>query len=209
VVPGRSDEVIVVNAHTDGWYDGAGDNADGLAVLIALARHYARPENKPARTLVFVGSAGHHSSGMNGPSNVVRMNGPKLAKTVLVLNLEHVAQYRVRTDPWRVEPVEEIKSFGISNSAPFLIEAARRGVQRYGYTLNPNFVNTVPGDLGGYAPLNVVRVQAIHSGPLYHTSGDVARTISVPGLERAARFYRYFIDEVANAPAAQINPPAR
>ena len=36
------------------------------------------------------------------------------------------------------------------------------------------------GDLGGYAPLNVPRVQAIHSGPMYHTSGDVLDSISVP-----------------------------
>ena len=30
-----SDEVIVLNAHVDGWFDGAGDNGDGLAVLVA------------------------------------------------------------------------------------------------------------------------------------------------------------------------------
>src|SRR5262245_4092588 len=29
---GRDDETIVLNAHVDGWFDGAGDNADGLAV---------------------------------------------------------------------------------------------------------------------------------------------------------------------------------
>ena len=34
---GRTDENIVINAHADGWFDGASDNADGLAVLVALA----------------------------------------------------------------------------------------------------------------------------------------------------------------------------
>ena len=63
VVPGKSDEVIILNAHVDGWFDGAGDNADGLAVMVALARHFAKPENRPERTLVFVASAGHHSPG--------------------------------------------------------------------------------------------------------------------------------------------------
>src|SRR5690606_1982782 len=29
IIPGRSDEVIVINAHADAWFDGAGDNGDG------------------------------------------------------------------------------------------------------------------------------------------------------------------------------------
>ena len=37
----REDEIVIVNAHADGWFDAAGDNGDGLAVLIALARHFA------------------------------------------------------------------------------------------------------------------------------------------------------------------------
>jgi hypothetical protein len=32
VIPGKSPETIVLNAHVDGWFDGAGDNGDGLAV---------------------------------------------------------------------------------------------------------------------------------------------------------------------------------
>ncbi len=208
LVPGKSPEAIVVNAHLDSWFDGAGDNGDGVAVLLALARHYGKPANKPARTLIFVGSAGHHSPGMNGATNLVRMDRPLLNTALLVLNLEHVAQYQVRTDPWRVDPTEEPKMMGVSNMAPFLVDTIKTGAGRYGYTFNPEITNSVPGDLGGYAALNVARVQGIHSGPLYHTSGDEVGTISVEGLERAANFYRYFIDAVANAPAGMINPPA-
>src|SRR5215510_1351347 len=54
IVPGRrDDEIVIVNAHSDGWFDAAGDNGDGLAVLIALARHFAKAP-QPARTLLFV-----------------------------------------------------------------------------------------------------------------------------------------------------------
>jgi hypothetical protein len=203
---GTSDgENIIVNAHADGWYDAAGDNGDGLAVLVAMARHFAKPENRLDRTLVFVASGGHHSTGLNGPSNFVRMNPALTGKTVLVLNLEHIAQLRIRSGQWQVEPSEQPMNFGVSNSAPFLIDLAKRGVERYGFNLNPTFSASVPGDLGGYAPLNVPRVQAIHSGPMYHTSGDVLETISVPGLERAARFYRYFLAEVSKAPRTDID----
>ena len=48
VIRGASDEAIVLNAHVDGWFDGAGDNGDGLAVLVGLARHFAKPPNRPS-----------------------------------------------------------------------------------------------------------------------------------------------------------------
>lgn len=209
IVRGRRDtENVIVNAHVDGWFDGAGDNADGLAVLVAMARHFAKPANRPERTLVFVASGGHHSAGLNGPSNVVRMNPDLTKRTVLALNLEHIAQLHIRSETWTVDPTEQPMNFGISNEAPFLCDAARRGAERYGFRINPACGASVPGDLGGYAPLGVPRVQAIHSGPMYHVSGDVAGTISTPGLERAARFYTYYVDAVARAARRDLGPLA-
>ncbi len=96
--------------------------------------------------------------------------------------------------------------FGISNEAPAIAEIAKRGMQRYGFALRPQFSSSIAGDLGGYAPLGVPRVQAIHSGPMYHTSGDTLDTISTPGLERAARFYAFFIGEVAKADRTRLQP---
>ena len=136
VVPGRSDEVIILNAHVDAWFDGAGDNADGLAVLVALARHFAKPENRPERTLVFVASAGHHSPGMNGPRNFVAAN-PDLAKrAVMMVNIEHVAQRNfsparsTASDGYRQALADSGEApiyAGITNRAPFLDGAGPAG----------------------------------------------------------------------------------
>lgn len=206
-VPGRrADEIVIVNAHADGWFDAAGDNGDGLAVLVALAKYFARPEHQPERTLLFVASGGHHGGGMNGPGNFVTMNPQLGARTVLVLNLEHIAQLRFLNDPFRVEAAEQPMGFGISNEAPAIADIARRGMQRYGFALRPNFSNSTAGDLGGYTPLGVPRVQAIHSGPMYHTSGDTLDTISTPGLERAARFYAFFVTEIAKTDRSLLQP---
>ena len=206
LIPGASDEIIVVNAHLDSWFDGAGDNADGIGVLVALARYFSQPDKKPARTLLFVGSGGHHSSGLNGPANFVSMNADLLQKAVLVVNLEHLAQFQIDAPGWAVHAGEEPKTFGVSNSAPFLVSAVKAAAERYGFVIRPDITNTVPGDLGGYAPLNIARIQAIHSGPLYHTSGDVLESISGPGLEKAARFYAHLIEQAAKAPSSEINP---
>ena len=146
VVPGRSEEVIILNAHVDAWFDGAGDNADGLAVLVALARHFAKPENRPERTLVFVASAGHHSPGMNGPRNFVAAN-PDLAKrAVMMVNIEHVAQRNfsparsTASDGYRQALADSGEApiyAGITNRAPFLDGLVQQGVARYG----TNFVS--------------------------------------------------------------------
>jgi hypothetical protein len=209
LVPGQSDEIIIINAHLDSWFDGAGDNADGVGVLVALARYFANQQTKPARTLMFVGSGGHHSSGMNGPASVVAMNPDLMKRVKLVVNLEHLAQFHIEALPaWKVDPTEEPKNFGVSSSSPFLVNLVKQAAQRYGFIIRPEIVNTVPGDLGGYAPLNVARIQGIHSGPLYHTSGDVLESISIAGLEKAARFYAYVIEKAAKAPAAELNPTA-
>jgi hypothetical protein len=205
-VPGRrDDEIVIVNAHADGWFDAAGDNGDGLAVLVALARHFARA-TQPERTLLFVASGGHHGAGMNGPGNLVTMNPELVKKAVLVLNLEHIAQLYFRNDPFRVDASEQPMGFGISNEAPVIADIAKRGMQRYGFALRPQFSSSTAGDLGGYAPLGVPRVQAIHSGPLYHTSGDTLDSISTPGLERAARFYAFFVGEAAKAERTALQP---
>ena len=205
-VRGDSDEVVVVNAHLDGWYDAAGDNGDGLAVLVALARHFAKPENRPARTLVFVASGGHHSTGLNGPAHFVRANEALARRAVLVLNLEHIAQFEVSPEMFEVQRAEQPMGWGVTNMAPELLALTDRARDRYGFRLRPQYSTSVAGDLGGYAPLGVPRVQAIHAGPLYHTSGDVLQSISVEGLERAARFYAHWIDGVARMSRADIDP---
>jgi hypothetical protein len=207
LIPGASEEIILVNAHLDSWYDGAGDNADGVGVLVALARHFSIRDEPPARTLMFVGSGGHHSSGMNGPASVVSMNPDLMRRVKLVVNLEHLAQFQIQAVPgWVAATGEQPKNFGVSNSSPFLVNLVKQAAERYGFAIQPEIVSTVPGDLGGYAPLNVARIQGIHSGPLYHTSGDTLASISTPGLEKAARFYAHVIEQAAKAPAGEINP---
>ena len=63
---------------------------------------------------------------------------------------------------------------------------------------------TVSGDLGGYRPLDVPMTQMIQSGTFYHSSGDVYEEVPAAGLERAARFHAFLIEQVDQAPGALI-----
>jgi hypothetical protein len=216
VIPGSaSDEVIVFNAHYDGWFEGAGDNGDGLAVLMALARHFAKPENRPRRTIAFVSSAGHHSPGINGPRGFVTANPALAAKAIVVVNLEHVAQRNfapsrnVASDGYReaiADSGEAPITPGITNGSPFLNSLLNQGVLRYGVNFVSDASRMQSGETGGYASIKGAKLTIMQAPPLYHTTGEVLDVISTPGLERVARFFAYFVKQVDQAAVSQINP---
>ena len=214
IVPGRRPgETVLIDAHADAWFDGAGDNADGLAVMLGLARHFARPEHRPERTLVFIVSAGHHTPGINGPRAFVAANPELAAGAVLMLNIEHVAQRNFSParstfdDGYRqaiADSGEAPTYAGISTRAPFVDALFQQGVTEYGV----NFVSATSdmgsGETGGFAALKAARVTVMQAPPLYHTTGEVLDVISAPGLERMARFLAHFIRETAAAPRDEI-----
>ena len=201
VIPGRgSNETIVINAHADAWFDGARDNADRLAVLLALARHFGKPENQPTRTLALIASAGHHTPGLNGPRNAVRMNPDVFQNAILIVNLEHVAQCNIVSarfqldDGYRAFTADSTEApivAGITNESPFLQDLITQGVARYGTNFTSSESTMASGKGGGYRHADVPIVTTMQSPPLYHTSGEVAEVISVPGLERMARFMAF------------------
>ena len=47
--------------------------------------------------------------------------------------------------------------------------------------------------------------QMIQSGTFYHSSGDVYEAVPAEGLERAARFHAYFIEQIDQAAEALVN----
>ena len=215
VIRGTSDEVIVLNAHVDGWFDGAGDNGDGLAVLVALARHFAKAQNKPQRTIAFVASAGHHTPGINGPRSFVTANPDLAKKAVMLVNIEHVAQRNfspARTtfaDGYReaiADSGEAPIAVGVTNNSPFLQELIDGGPARFGVNFISERSTFQSGETGGWAGLSVAKVSVMQAPPLYHTTGEVLDVISAPGLERIARFLASFVGSVDRAPRERINP---
>ena len=204
IIAGASDENIIINAHVDAWFDGANDNADGVSVMIALAEHFSKPENQLQRTLVFVGSAGHHTAGLHGPRQLVRLNPELIANNILAVNLEHIAARQLnpaRTDTHGVRDMitdagEGFLMNGLSLRSEFLESVIQTGGERYGL----NFVSTASTYHAGDNPrIDSPVFQLIQGNPLYHTSGETIETISTPGLERVARFMAYFIEQVSAA----------
>jgi hypothetical protein len=211
-IPGQSDKRIIVNAHADGYFQGGDDNASGLAVLVSLARYFAK-QPKPAHTLMFVASGGHHGPG-NGPTSLVAAHQELKGGTLLILNLEHVAyadvvRGKVRGTgnigmSWETSVTESAKAVGVTNESPFLFDVWKQASRCYGVATYQSAGTTVSGDLGGYRPLDVPMTQMIQSGTFYHSSGDVYEEVPAEGIERAARFHAFLIEQADKAPEALI-----
>ncbi|MGI4873621.1 MAG: VanZ family protein [Janthinobacterium lividum] len=97
VVRGRiqPDSFLVVTAHYDHlgmmgkttYFPGANDNASGVALLLELAAHYARPENRPACSVVFL-LFGAEEAGLVGSSYFVQHPLVPLKNIRFLVNLD-------------------------------------------------------------------------------------------------------------------------
>ena len=102
--PQRATEFVLVTAHLDGTgrgYDrrtlhpGANDGASGCAALAALAAHFAAPEQRPRRSLVFVAWSGR-DRGLLGSSAWVQEPPLPLAQTRAVVHLDGIGRAALR-----------------------------------------------------------------------------------------------------------------
>lgn len=212
IIPGESAKRIIVNAHADGYFQGGDDNASGFVALLGLARYFAR-QARPKHTLMFVASAGHHGPG-NGPTALVAAHPELKNDTTLVLNLEHLAYsdvVRGKTRApdnfgmvWETSVTEGAKAVGVTNEAPFLINLWKQAPRCFGVATYQSMSSVVPGDLGGYRTLEAPMTQMIQSGTFYHSSGDVYEAVPAAGLERAARFFAFFLQQVDRAPEGLV-----
>jgi hypothetical protein len=211
-IRGQSAKRIIVNAHLDGYFQGADDNASGVAVMLGLARYFAR-NAPPKHTLMFVASGGHHGPG-NGPAALLAAHPELKDGTLLVVNLEHVAYLDVVRGKtratnntgmvWETSVTESAKAVGVTNQSPFLIDLWSRAPACFGVATYQSAGPGVSGDLGGYRALGVPMTQMIQSGAFYHSSGDVYESVPVEGIERAARFHAFLIEQIDQAPEALV-----
>ncbi|HEX8328770.1 MAG TPA: M28 family peptidase [Hymenobacter sp.] len=91
----QPDSFLVVSAHYDHlgtmgkdvYFPGANDNASGVALLLELAAHYAKPENRPACSVVFL-LFGAEEAGLVGSSYFVQHPLVPLSRIKFLFNLD-------------------------------------------------------------------------------------------------------------------------
>jgi len=230
-LPGQTDETIYIIAHRDGWFDASGDNASGVASMIALAEFYAKmPQSDRRRTMVFIGTDGHHNTGIGGGSGrewLVANRDKYFTKTALMINCEHpstLQTYLVGGDIRASNTYTAQQWYAGGPSRPELQNIAIKAFQEFGVSTYAE-PNRVPpgGDLGRFWWfLPGVATSDFHH--YFHLDGETPATVPYTGLEATTRAYARIVDEVNKRdlsvfkrapepadprPPAPVPPPSR
>jgi hypothetical protein len=192
---GTGDEDVLVIAHLDAYFEGAIDNSSGLAVMMGLAEHFSRvPQSERRRTIRFLGSVGHHA----GPGTrwLHDNRETELAKTALIINLEHVAA--VRTKNWgpklRMTNAVSPMRWWVFGSRR-LLDVALDSFGRFNVALTADMDPNASGEMGSIER-DAPSMQVITSPEVKHTEEDTPAWVPAAGLEQVARAYARIIDGI-------------
>src|SRR5262245_22896695 len=191
-LPGMTDEQVMVVAHRDGWFEGANDNATGIATMIGLAEYFAKvPKAERRRTIVFLGTTGHHNS--SAESGAWFSSHPEVfEKTALLLNCEHTGG--IETGPGNIRLSNSVAAFSWYGTGQRLADLVVRAMDAFGVPSFPQSSPSPPGEIGRYyryAP----SVEIINGGYVWHSDQETADTISANGLAAVTRTYAKVIAE--------------
>ncbi len=90
ILPGMSDELVLITSHHDAPFKGATEDGSGVAQVLAQVKIWSNvPKAKRARTLVFVVSSGHFY-GSEGALSFARNHMSLMKKVRILITLEHL-----------------------------------------------------------------------------------------------------------------------
>jgi Peptidase family M28 len=225
VLPGQTDENIVLVAHSDSFFDGADDNASGVAEMVSLAEYFSKvPKEQRRRTMYFIATPDHHG-GSNGMKWVHANMQSMLEKAALILNCEHAAMTM-----WDWEVAGEgvtAKHFpegttsntlpntnGLASLSWYVNGSARmktmfvNDLALFGVITQLPPIYTTMGDTV-CVHLDAPSADVIDHPTFFHTNRDVpGSVVPASGLERVGRAYAKFIDDVNTLSMHEVQPVA-
>lgn len=185
-LPGMTDETLVVVAHRDGWFEGANDNASGVATALALAEHFSKvPKEQRQRTIVFLGTTGHHDNGAE--SGAWLTEHPEFfAKAAMLLNAEHTGAAQTGQNSVRMSNGGAAATWFAGGDA--LAGLVAKSLDAFGVVTYPQSAATPAGEIGRYfqyAP----SVQVMTGGYVWHSDEETAASLSPGVLTAITRTY--------------------
>jgi Peptidase family M28 len=185
-LPGVTDENDIVVAHRDGWFEGANDNAAGMATLLGMAEYFAKmPKEQRRRTILFAGTNGHHDNGAE--SGVWFLEHPEFfAKTAVLFNSEHTGG--MDSAPTGANLSNAPAAYRWYGTGPKLADIIVKAMDAFGVPSFPDSSPSPPGEIGRYYHL-APAVEIINSGFVWHSDKETPETISATGLAAVTRTY--------------------
>jgi len=196
-VPGTMNEAVVIGAHydhlgTDGKkvFTGADDNASGTAVVVEMARRFAK---KPAKRTVILVTFSGEEMGLLGSKFFVN-NPPVPEPAVAMINLDMVGRLR-----------ENLIVFGADTGDKFKEYLADSPVK---IAFNKDAIG--PSDHTSFVLKGVPAVHLFTGAHAdYHKPGDTADKLNYDGLRSVADLVETLARRIADAPEKMqfVKPP--
>jgi len=197
-------EKIVIVAHRDAYFEGAADNASGVATALELMRYFAQiPKADRKRTVEIIGTPGHHNIARTGFTWLFENRESILDKAVLLINAEHTAHALVdrfgddlcttnATGPfsWQINGSNQLAEITLQTFDEF-------GIPRWAETGGP------VGEIRTIADL-VPSIVLMHAGVLLHTNIETTEAIPAVSLAATTRAYAKIIERVNSMSQAEL-----
>jgi len=207
-LPGKTDDVIVLETHHDGW---ATNEASGTAVVIALANYFAQiPKCKREKTMQFVSFASHF--GNKAPWDEYDcLAYDTLPKVACAINIEMISKHIKVIDGEFVE-TGLVAPRGMFLTGPFMsanehllsyaIEAIEANDMERTFCLPAAFA--VPGEGAKYANLGIPTVNYISHNPPQFTYADTPDTVAKEEFVPTTMMFIDMIKDIDVTPSALL-----
>jgi hypothetical protein len=99
VIPGKTDDIILISSHHDAPFNNAVQDASGSGIVLALAKYFAQfPQGMFNKTLLFLFTAGHFYEEIGGKVFVEKYQDNLLPKVFTSIHIEHIAKEYLEKD---------------------------------------------------------------------------------------------------------------
>jgi hypothetical protein len=219
ILPGKSEEMIMISSHHDSSFKGATEDGTGVAMVLSQLRTWAKvPIELRPKSLLFCLSAGHLYGGI-GAELFARKYKNTIMKDVLVdLNLEHICAKEVVEDPkthnFRLTDNLSIGAVFISRNenlvAP-VIKACREHNIEQMILIPDNFFATPPiGEAGHFSTQADIDVIHWIRSPYYLlTAEDTLDKVDMEKLHSTAQCISDIIISLMNIPTDKLKSPIK
>jgi hypothetical protein len=207
-LPGATDETVIVVAHRDGWFEGANDNASGVATMLGIAEYFAKiPQAQRRRTLVFLGTSGHHD-GTAESGTWLSQHPETFAKTALLINCEHTAASLLissNNSVIQMASEESPMSWYVGGSAK-LMDIVTNAYRAFDVKLMSRPAQNAAGEIGRIQNL-APSMQLIDTGLYWHSDKETADLIPASGLQAVTRAYAKVIADIGALSIQDLQRP--
>ena len=219
ILPGKSEEMIMISSHHDSAFKGATEDGTGVAMVLSQLQAWANvPKELRPRSLLFCLSAGHLYGGI-GAESFARKYKDTIMKDVLVdLNLEHMCAKEVVEDP---KTHNFTLTGNLSLGATFIsrnenlvapvIKACREYDIEQMILIPDNFFATPPiGEAGHFSTqANIDVIHWIRSPYYLLTAEDTLDKVDMGQLHSTAQCISDLIVSLMNIPTDKLKSPAK